>query len=140
MADVVSAAERSRMMSGIRGANTKPELAVRRGLHARGFRFKLHDQALPGKPDIVLPRYRSVIFVNGCFWHGHECHLFKWPKSRERFWREKIEANRKRDEQTTDQLTLMGYNVRTVWECELRAAKSNLGPVIDEIEQWLRKR
>jgi DNA mismatch endonuclease (patch repair protein) len=82
MADIVDKATRSRMMAGIRGKNTKPELLVRRALHAEGFRFRLHVKDLPGKPDIVLPRYKAVIFVHGCFWHGHECTHFKWPKTR----------------------------------------------------------
>src|ERR1700733_3845367 len=94
MADVVSPEVRSRMMSGIRGKNTKPEMVIRRGLHARGYRYLLHDGRLPGKPDLVFPKHRAVIFVHGCFWHGHDCHLFKWPKSRWGFWRKKIERNR----------------------------------------------
>ena len=93
MADVVDRKTRSRMMSGIRGKNTRPELLIRKGLHARGFRFRLHDKRLPGKPDLVLPKYSAVIFVHGCFWHGHDCHLFKWPQSRREFWRKKITRN-----------------------------------------------
>lgn len=97
MADTVPPDVRSRMMAGIKAKDTKPELIIRRGLHAMGFRFRLHAKGLPGKPDLVLRKYRAVIFVNGCFWHGHECVLFKWPKSRADFWREKINRNRHND-------------------------------------------
>ena len=92
MVDVVDLATRSRMMAGIKGKNTKPEKLVRSLLHRQGFRFRLNVRELPGKPDIVLPRYHAVIFVNGCFWHGHECARSKWPKSRTDFWRNKIEG------------------------------------------------
>jgi DNA mismatch endonuclease (patch repair protein) len=120
MADVVSPEVRSRMMSGIRGKDTKPEMIIRRGLHARGFRFRLHDRTLPGKPDLVFPKYRAVIFVHGCFWHGHECHLFKWPKTRVEFWREKIEGNRARDVRVALELRGSGWDVIEVWECQLK--------------------
>src|SRR6476469_8441462 len=85
------------MMSGIRGKDTNPEMILRRGLHRRGFRFRLHGSELPGKPDLIFPRHRAVLFAHGCFWHGHGCHLFKWPKSREQFWRTKIGQNCERD-------------------------------------------
>ena len=91
--DIVTAQERSRMMAGIRGKNTKPELAIRSALHRLGIRFRLHDKGLPGKPDLVFPKYRAVVLVHGCFWHGHDCHLFRWPKTRSEFWRHKIGAN-----------------------------------------------
>lgn len=97
MADVVDSATRSRMMSGIRGRNTKPEIMIRSLLHHHGFRFRLHVRDLPGKPDIVLPRHHAVIFVHGCFWHGHDCPLFKWPGTRADFWREKIGRNQSND-------------------------------------------
>ncbi len=119
MADVVSPEVRSRMMSGIRGKDTKPEMIVRRGLHARGFRFRLHDKRLPGKPDLVFPKYSAVIFVHGCFWHGHNCHLFKWPKTREAFWRRKIEGNVLRYEEQLAKLTASNWRVLVVWECQL---------------------
>jgi DNA mismatch endonuclease, patch repair protein len=90
MTDIVDSATRSRMMSGIRGKHTRPERMIRSALHRRGFRFRLHGN-LPGKPDLVLSRYHAVIFVHGCFWHGHECDLFRWPGTRKKFWREKIE-------------------------------------------------
>jgi len=111
---------RSRMMSGIRGRNTKPEWTVRRALHARGFRYRLHARDLPGHPDIVLPRHQSVIFVHGCFWHGHDCPLFRWPKTRPEFWRTKIDRNRANDAKQQAELQSAGWRVAIVWECALR--------------------
>src|SRR5690606_28028714 len=93
---------------------------VRKGLHALGFRYRLGGAGLPGRPDVVLPKHRTVVFVHGCFWHQHDCHLFRWPKSRPEFWRSKITANRDRDGRVADQLFALGWNVETVWECELR--------------------
>jgi|TARA_R100000455_G_C6268405_1_gene123884 DNA mismatch endonuclease (patch repair protein) len=108
------------MMSGIRGKDTKPEMVVRRGLHAMGFRFRLHDRSLPGNPDLVLRKYRTVIFVHGCFWHRHDCRYFKWPATRPEFWRNKILRNVERDEENVAALEAMGWRVLTVWECETR--------------------
>ena len=96
-ADIVTPEIRSRMISGIRGQNTKPELAVRSQLHRIGFRFRVHCRDLPGKPDLVFRKHNAVIFVHGCFWHGHDCHLFRWPTTRSEFWREKINSNIARD-------------------------------------------
>lgn len=126
-------------MAGIRGANTKPEMIIRRGLHAFGFRFRLHGRKLPGKPDLVLPRYRAVIFVHGCFWHRHDCQLFKWPKTRNEFWRQKIEGNSQRDSRAEAELKAMGWRVLRVWECSLRGP-SRLEPqqVIESAASWLR--
>ena len=107
-------------MSAIKGKNTKPEILVRKALHAAGFRFRLHEKKLPGKPDIVLPQYKTVIFVHGCFWHGHDgCDKFKWPKTRGRFWKNKIGGNQKRD--TANKILLLSANwrVATIWECAL---------------------
>jgi DNA mismatch endonuclease (patch repair protein) len=126
------------MMSGIRGRDTKPELLLRKGLHAMGFRYKLHDKSLPGKPDLVFPRYRAVILVNGCFWHGHDCHLFKWPKSREDFWREKIKSNIDRDRLVTSQLEEQGWRVLRVWECALKGrTRIGLDEVLEDSALWL---
>lgn len=119
MADIVSPDIRSRMMAGIRGKNTKPELIVRRALHARGFRYRLHASELPGKPDLVFPKFRAVIFVHGCFWHGHECHLFRWPGSRVEFWKKKLSANIERDLKVRQQLTENGWRICEIWECAL---------------------
>lgn len=121
-ADIVDAATRSRMMAGIRGKDTTPELIVRRGLHALGFRFVLHDRRLPGKPDLVLPRWRAVVFVQGCFWHGHDCLLFRWPKTREAFWRDKIGRNRARDAAAEAELDAAGWRVLRIWECAMKGA------------------
>lgn len=108
-------------MSSIRGKNTRPEILVRRGLHARGFRFRLQDRRLPGRPDIVLPKYGVAIMVNGCFWHGHKgCRYATRPKSNAEFWDAKIARNRHRDEVTAAHLEALGWTVITVWECELR--------------------
>ncbi len=120
MPDVADAATRSRMMSGIRSIDTSPEKQVRAMLHRKGFRFSLHRKDLPGKPDIVLPKYGAVIFVHGCFWHRHQCHMFKWPKSNAKFWREKINANAERDERDISSLLENGWRVLTIWECALR--------------------
>lgn len=120
MTDVVDAATRSRMMSGIRSRDTKPELEVRRFLHAHGFRFRLHDNRLPGKPDLVLAKWKTVVFVHGCFWHMHTCRYFKLPKTRTDFWRSKLESNRLRDESNLHQLEAMGWRVLVIYECALR--------------------
>ena len=138
MVDVVSPDVRSRMMAGIGGKNTKPELVIRKGLHALGFRFLVHDRRLPGKPDIVLPKWQSVIFVNGCFWHGHDCHLFKWPESREEFWRDKIARNKENDLRTTAALRKAGWRVALVWECALKGrAKLVEGEAVNRCAAWL---
>jgi DNA mismatch endonuclease, patch repair protein len=118
--DIVDAATRSRMMAGIKGKNTKPELVVRRGLHALGFRFRLHDRGLPGAPDIVLSRWRAVIFVHGCFWHAHNCALFRWPGTRREFWQHKIGRNKERDAEAEAALDRAGWRVLKIWECSMR--------------------
>ena len=139
MTDVVDKNTRSRMMSGIRGRDTKPELMIRKGLFARGFRYRLHDKRLPGKPDLVFPKYNAVIFVHGCFWHGHDCHLFKWPKTRTDFWRKKIDRNRQKDAEAFLSLKDDGWYVLTVWECALKGKnKLLLRHVIDLISDWLK--
>jgi DNA mismatch endonuclease, patch repair protein len=125
------------MMSGIRGKNTRPEMMVRRYLHRRGFRFKLHERSLPGSPDLVLPRHRVVIFVHGCFWHRHDCAFFKWPKTRPDFWREKVLGNVRRDEQAQQQLRLAGWRVATVWECATRGRDEAIIPTLDALKDWI---
>jgi DNA mismatch endonuclease (patch repair protein) len=141
MVDVVDRATRSRMMSGIRGANTKPEMLVRSLLHRAGFRFRLHAKGLPGKPDIVLPRYRAVIFVHGCFWHGHDCPLFKWPNTRADFWREKIGRNRANDRKYLEALLASGFGVAVVWECALKGkGKIEEELLTQGLASWLRVR
>ncbi|WP_112185430.1 DNA mismatch endonuclease Vsr [Ralstonia sp. GX3-BWBA] len=138
MVDVVDSVTRSRMMSGIRGRNTKPEIVVRSLLHRHGFRFRLYVHDLPGKPDVVLPRYHAVIFVHGCFWHGHDCPLFKWPKTRPDFWREKILRNKVNDNRAIEALRANGWRVGIVWECALRGAGKNIEGVAQSLAEWLR--
>lgn len=126
-------------MSGIRGRDTKPEFIVRRGLHARGFRFRLHDRRLPGSPDLVLPRYRAVIFVHGCFWHGHDCYLFRLPGTRREFWQAKIEGNVLRDARTEAALLATGWRVMSVWECAFRGRdRLPEGEALDTVAEWLK--
>jgi DNA mismatch endonuclease (patch repair protein) len=119
--DIFTQAKRSEIMGRIRGKNTKPEMLVRKKLHAAGFRFRLHRKDLPGRPDITLPRHKTVIFVHGCFWHGHEgCKANRIPKTNEAFWREKIDRNRQRDARNKAELIALGWTVVEVWECEVR--------------------
>lgn len=124
-------------MAGIRNRDTKPEMQVRRRLHRLGFRYRLHVPDLPGRPDLVLARYRAVIFVNGCFWHGHDCHLFKWPTTRRDFWAAKLAANRTRDHQTLATLRELGWRTAIVWECALRGADRDLDGVVLQLANWL---
>ena len=138
MADIVDTVTRSRMMSGIRGCNTKPEILVRSLLHRHGFRFRRHVRGLPGKPDIVLPRYHAAIFVHGCFWHGHDCPLFRMPGTREDFWRDKISCNRINDQKATKALLTAGWRVGVVWECAIRGAEKDIESVACRLGEWLR--
>lgn len=126
MADFLTPEKRRRVMSAIKSRDTKPELIVRRMLHRAGFRFRLHRSDLPGRPDIVLPRYRTVIFVHGCFWHGHDYGIFRPPTTREEFWREKISRNKARDLSNRIALHALGWRVAEVWECELEKASTRL--------------
>jgi len=126
------------MMSGIRSKNTKPELLIRKGLHARGFRFRLHDKRLSGKPDLVLPKYSAVIFVHGCFWHRHDCHLFKWPKTRREFWHKKLLRNQEKDVESYASLKKDGWYILTIWECALKGrTRKPLDKVLDMAADWL---
>lgn len=118
--DVLTPEQRRLNMSRVRSRDTKPEMVVRRGLHRLGFRFRLHVKALPGCPDLVFPKYRAVVLVNGCFWHGHGCGLCKPPKTRALFWEAKISANVARDERNSVLLRELGWRVFTVWECVTR--------------------
>lgn len=118
--DPHSPEQRRHNMSRIRSTDTKPELVIRRMLHAEGFRFRLHDKSLPGSPDLVLARHRCVVFVHGCFWHGHGCSLFRLPATRTEFWESKISANAARDRRSLSQLHFEGWRTLVVWECALR--------------------
>ncbi|MGX9855065.1 very short patch repair endonuclease [Limimaricola variabilis] len=131
MPDIHSRQVRSKNMAAIRGKNTKPEIIVRRELHARGFRFRLHAKRLPGKPDLILPKYKLAIFVNGCFWHGHNCKYFKWPRTKESFWEQKICKNIERDHRNEEGLLLQGWRVCLIWECAIRKSRT------DSNQPWL---
>ncbi|MFB6320225.1 very short patch repair endonuclease [Saccharicrinis sp. FJH54] len=138
MTDVHDKATRSYNMSRIRGKNTKPEILVRKFLHKNGFRYRLNYSKLPGKPDIVLPKYKTVIFINGCFWHGHKgCKFFVVPKTRTEWWTEKINSTIERDEIKNKELEKMGWDVKTLWECELKPEKST--KTLEDLLVFLRK-
>jgi DNA mismatch endonuclease (patch repair protein) len=125
------------MMARIGPKNTKPEMIVRKGLHGLGFRFRLHSRHLVGKPDLVLPKYGTAIFIHGCFWHAHKgCSYFSLPKTRTEFWREKLAKNVERDQKTTQALIASGWRVLTVWECATK--RFSLEDLLTEIAEWLR--
>ena len=131
MADRMTKDQRHNCMSHIKGRNTRPELLVRKFLWHHGFRYRLYDKKLPGKPDIIMKKWRTVIFVNGCFWHGHDCENFRPPKSNTQFWENKIETNKKRDQLNIQKLELLGYRVITIWECDL--SKKNRVKTLDSL-------
>jgi DNA mismatch endonuclease, patch repair protein len=136
MADVFSRTKRSWVMSKIRCKNTRPELIVRSFLHRAGFRFRLHVKGLPGKPDLVLRKYRTVIFVHGCFWHHHAgCKNANFPRSRPTFWRSKILGNKRRDAHAAHLLASLGWSVLTVWECETRAGTLPSGQLMQLLQR-----
>ena len=137
MADTLTKEKRSWNMSRIKGKNTKPELLLRSMLHKVGFRFRIHGKRLSGKPDIVLPRYQTVIFVNGCFWHRHQgCKYAYTPKSRQDFWHKKFEATVRRDKEKKENLEQSGWKVLTVWECELQnATNSVVARIVQDIKR-----
>lgn len=138
MADVLTPEQRRLNMSRIRGQNTKPELILRKGLHAAGFRYRLHAKELPGRPDMVFPRYQAVVMVHGCFWHGHNCPMFKLPQTRRDFWLAKIAGNRSRDEQVNARLAAAGWRVLTVWECCLKGpARKPVPDVVARCAEFL---
>jgi len=127
------------MMSGIRNKNTQPERLIRSQLFARGYRYRLHAKGMAGKPDLVFPKYKAVIFVHGCFWHCHRCHLFKWPQTRSEFWQAKISSNMERDQLNRIRLEADGWRIGVVWECALKGKfKLDLTALIDQIDGWLR--
>ena len=134
MPDIVDEATRSRMMAGIRGRDTKPEMLIRTGLHRMGFRFRLHDGRLPGRPDLVFFARNAAIEVRGCFWHGHDCHLFRWPGTRREFWHEKISGNIARDARNRAALLDAGWRLAEVWECHLKGRE---GQPAEEVLQRL---
>lgn len=138
MVDVHSVEQRSRNMAAIRCKDTKPEIQIRQGLFARGYRYRLHCSDLAGKPDLVLPKYRAAIQIQGCFWHRHDCHYFKWPATRPDFWREKIEGNVVRDRRALYQLKIDGWRALVIWECALKkGCPTKLEELLDQVERWL---
>jgi DNA mismatch endonuclease (patch repair protein) len=138
MTDVLTPDQRRFNMSRIRGKNTKPEMLLRQGLHARGLRYRLHVKDLPGRPDLVFPRYRAAVMVHGCFWHGHDCPMFKLPATRREFWEKKIAANRTRDLRDNAALTAAGWRVLVLWECALRGpARDPVSAILDRVVSWL---
>lgn len=139
MADIVDRQTRSRMMAGIRARDTQPEMLLRRALHARGYRYRLCDKRLPGKPDMVFTRFRAVIFVHGCFWHGHAaCRLFRLPKSNTAFWQGKIAGNMIRDRVVLEDLYAAGWRVMIVWECALKGKSAiSLENLLVIVSNWL---
>ena len=126
VADVFSSEKRSAIMSRVRNKDTAAETYVRSSLHRAGFRFRKNEKSLPGSPDVVLPRYKMVIFVHGCFWHGHSCRRAKLPATNASTWRSKIEKNIRRDEQSVDRLSSLGWQVETIWTCQLKEATTAL--------------
>ncbi len=137
MTDIITPEKRSVLMAKIRSKNTKPEILIRKRLFAHGFRYKIHTK-LPGKPDIVLKKYNAIIFVHGCFWHGHDCHLFVQPKTRSEFWSDKIDRNRLNDIRSTKALKKSGWRVATIWECSIRGkAKLSEEKIMRKLISWL---
>ena len=138
--DTVDKKTRSKIMSKIRSKNTKPELLVRKYIFSKGYRYRIHNKNLPGNPDISIKKYKIAIFINGCFWHGHDCDIGHLPKSNADFWREKIEKNRKRDLQKETELLDLQYSVYTIWECELTKNKieSTLSKLIDFLTEKMK--
>lgn len=138
MVDIVDSTTRSLMMSKIRSKNTKPELLIRSLLHRKGFRFRVHVKDLPGKPDIVLAKYKAVIFINGCFWHGHQdCSLFRLPSTRIDFWEQKIARNQTNDNKAIVALLEKNWRIAIIWECSIRGKNRNPEQVITLIANWL---
>ena len=138
MSDIFSSQKRSDIMSKISGKNTKPEILVRKFLFSKGFRYRSNVKTLPGKPDIVLPKYKTVIFINGCFWHGHNCKKGKLPSSNIDFWKEKISNNKSRDDKNSDLLVKLGWKVIIIWQCEISKIDNRikiLNKLLENIKQ-----
>ncbi len=126
-------------MAAIRGRDTKPELLIRKALHSAGLRYRLNVRDLPGKPDLVFPRYRAIIFVHGCFWHQHDCHLFHWPATRQDFWREKIGRNVINDERAANALLEAGWRSAIVWECALKGrTRADFPEAVQRLITWIK--
>lgn len=139
MSDIFSQTKRSDIMSKISSKDTKPEILVRKFLFSKGFRYRINVKTLPGKPDIVLPKYKTIIFVNGCFWHGHNCKKGKLPSSNTDFWKEKISNNRLRDDKNSDLLVKLGWKVIIIWQCEISKIDNRieiLNKLLEDIKQY----
>ena len=138
MTDTVDQKTRSRIMSAVKGKDTQFEMAIRKGLFAKGFRYRLHVKSLPGKPDIVLPRYKAVVLVSGCFWHGHHCCLSALPVTHREFWETKIRTNRANDNKVRRLLRTGGWRVLTIWQCAVKGpGRFPIGEVLDQAEDWI---
>ena len=144
MADIVNALTRSMMMSRVKGKDTRQEVEIRKRLFALGYRYRLHDKKLPGKPDIVLPKYKAVILIHGCFWHAHDCDLFRWPSSRKAFWKNKLSGNKERDTENMAKLKKLGWRVLIIWECAYRSTGRHWDKAFDTITvksvKWLKSK
>lgn len=126
-------------MAAIKGSHTRPELVIRKAMHAAGLRYRLHVKDLPGKPDLVFPRHRAAVFVNGCFWHQHECHLFKWPATRQDFWKEKISRNVLNDERAVKELRKDGWRIAVIWECALKGrTRLDFDETMQRLAAWIK--
>ena len=138
MVDIFNPEKRSQIMASISAKDTKPEIKIRHALHRRGFRYRLHAKSLPGKPDLVFKKFNAVVFVNGCFWHGHNCPLFRMPSSNRSYWTQKIDANRKRDTKNNKQLLDLNWRILTIWECSMKGSdKLDFDLLILLVENWL---
>lgn len=138
MADVFDKTKRSQIMASIPAKDTKPEILIRKALHQKGYRYRLHDRALPGTPDLVFRKFNAVIMVNGCFWHGHNCALFRMPATNRNFWSDKIGNNQKRDRKVRADLLELGWRVLVVWECSMKGKhRTRFEDLISTIENWL---
>ncbi|MDH5179114.1 MAG: very short patch repair endonuclease [Gammaproteobacteria bacterium] len=139
MSDTLTPAQRHKCMSLVKGKDTAPEFLIRKALFAEGFRYKLHDKSLPGKPDLVFPKYKAVIFIHGCFWHMHDCPAFSWPVTRKAFWKKKITGNAARDKKAVTALNDQGWRVLIVWECALKGKiRLPIDKVITDTAKWLK--
>lgn len=134
---MIDAETRSRIMSSIKSSNTGIERMVRKGLFSLGYRYRIHGKGLPGRPDIVLPKYNAIIFVHGCYWHGHDCGIFRMPRTNSAFWERKIARNQERDILNTITLQLAGWRVAVVWECAVVGVKGDANAVVKQLSSWL---
>ncbi len=138
MADIFNAQKRREIMASVSAKNTAPEMFLRKCLHQRGFRYRLHDKRLPGTPDLVFRRFNAVVFINGCFWHGHDCPLFRIPSSNREFWQKKFDTNRTRDAQNKQLLMDKNWRMLIVWECSMRGrGKLAVDELVSRVENWL---